>query len=168
MRFPEQLPDPRVAIERAVRQAVVNMTSGAEGLAGLESGCGLDHVASLAASYPEWPERYGSPERLAKALGGLWVFIVKAGTGGAMFRSLQAGFLRESAELLDDSRLGGAADVYTELANEWVALADAAAEARGGDAVAAHAAGLPHVEAVARLEREGAEAMARALSTAAA
>ena len=161
MRFPDALPDPRVAVERALRQAVANMTEAAEGLAGLDPGCGLDHVARLAESYPSWPERYG--DRLAAALGGLWVFIVKAGTGGAMFRSLQAGFLRDSAALLDDARLSHAADVYEELAGEWVALADAAAGAREGDAAAAHAAGLPHMEAIARLEREGAEAMAGAL-----
>jgi hypothetical protein len=165
MRFPESLPDPRAAIERAVRQAVVNMTEQGEGLAGLESGCGLDHVARLAESYPSWPERYG--ERLARALGGLWVFIVKAGTGGAMFRSLQAGFLRESSELLDgDAALARAADVYEELAGEWVALADAAAAARDGDPLAAHEAGLPHMQAVARLEREGAEAMSLSLAAA--
>jgi hypothetical protein len=165
MRFPDALPDPRVAVESAVRRSVANMTEGAEGLAGLSPGCGLDHVAQLAASYPEWPERHG--ERLAAALGGLWVFIVKAGTGGAMFRSLQARFLRESAALLDDARLAAAADVYERLAAEWVALAGAAAGARE-DARAAHAAGLPHMEAVARLEREGADAMARCLDTAAA
>jgi hypothetical protein len=167
MRFPERLPDARVAIDRAVASAVRNMTSLAEGLAGLDSGCGLDHVDRLAESYPEWPERYGA-DRLPKALGGLWVFIVKAGTGGAMFRSLQAGFLRESAGLLEDSRLARAAGVYEELAAEWVALADAAAGARGGDAAAAHAAGVPHMEAIARLERDGTEAMAEALSAAAA
>jgi hypothetical protein len=167
MRFPDALPDPRVAVERALRQSVANMTEAAEGLAGLDPACGLDHVERLAESYPSWPELYG--ERLGKALGGLWVFIVKAGTGGAMFRSLQAGFLRESAELLDgDSRLAHAADVYEELAGEWVALAGAAAEARDGDAAAAHAAGRPHLEAVARLEREGAEAMAACLSAASA
>jgi hypothetical protein len=167
MRFPDALPDPRVAIERAVRRSAANMTEGAEGLAGLEPGCGLDHVERLAASYPEWPSRYGDA-RLGKALGGLWVFIVKAGTGGAMFRSLQAGFLRESAELLHDSALAAAADVYDELASEWVALADAAATARDGDPAAAHAAGAAHVEAIARLEREGAEAMAASVSPAAA
>jgi hypothetical protein len=167
MRFPDVLPEPRVAIERALREAVANMTQQGEALAGLEAGCGLDHVARLAESYPQWPARYG--ERLARALGGLWVFIVKAGTGGAMFRSLQAGFLRESSELLDgDARLAHAADVYDELAGEWVALAGAAAEARDGDPAAAHAAGLPHMEAIARLERDGAEAMVACLSAAAA
>jgi hypothetical protein len=165
MRFPDALPQPHVAIERALRQSVANMTQQGEALAGLESGCGLDHVARLAESYPEWPERYG--ERLARALGGLWVFIVKAGTGGAMFRSLQAGFLRESAGLLGgDAALAKAADVYEQLAAEWMALAGAAADARDGDPAAAHEAGLPHMEAIARLERDGAEAMARCLSPA--
>src|SRR3954465_4640734 len=112
MRFPGRRPGGRVAIEGAVRRSVANMTEGAEGLAGLEPGCGLDHVDRLAASYPGWPARYG--ERLRRALGGLWVFIVKAGTGGAMFRSLQAGFLRESSELLADPRLARAAGVYEE------------------------------------------------------
>jgi len=163
MRFPETLPDARASIESAVRSSLSNMTEGGEGLAGLDPGCGLDHIATLAASYPDWPERHG--DRLGKALGGLWVFIVKAGTGGAMFRSLQAGFLRESATLLDDSGLARAADVYEQLAGEWVALAGAAAGGRE-DAAAAHTAGLPHMEAIARLEREGADAMAASLGAA--
>jgi hypothetical protein len=166
MRFPDALPDARAAVERAVRRAAANMTETAEGLAGLEGGCGLDHVARLAESYPGWPARYG--DRLARAMGGLWVFIVKAGTGGAMFRSLQAGFLRESATLLDDSLLEQAAGVYEELTREWMALAGAAAGARDGDPAAAHEAGRPHMEAIARLERDGAEAMARSVGAAAA
>jgi Butirosin biosynthesis protein H, N-terminal/Domain of unknown function (DUF4872) len=163
MRFPDALPEPRVAIERAIAQSVSNMTEAAEGLAGIDPACGLDHVANLAASYPRWPEVFG--DKLGAALGGLWVFIVKAGTGGAMFRGLQAGFLRESVALLDgDQRAAKAAGVYGELAAEWVALADAAAGAREGDPHEAHAAGLAHMEAIARLEREGSEAMAACLS----
>jgi hypothetical protein len=164
MRFPDALPEPRVAVERAMAQAVSNMTKSGEALAGMQPACGLDHVAELAASYPGWPELFG--ERLAAAMGGLWVFIVKAGTGGAMFRSLQTGFLREAAKLLDDERVADAATVYEQLTDEWVALAGAAAGARDGDPAAAHSDGLQHVEAIARLEREGAEAMARCLSAA--
>ncbi len=165
MRFPDALPDPRVAVEAAVRQSVANMTSGAETLEGLDAGGGLPHVEQLATSYQEWPGRYG--DRLNAALGGLWVFIVKAGTGGAMFRSLQAGFLRESAELLGDARLGRAADVYEELAGEWVALAAAVAGGRE-NAPPAHAAGLEHMAAIASLERSGTEAMAQCVGAAAA
>ena len=163
MRFPDELPEPRTAIERALRQAAANMTETAEGLAGTPPARGLDHVNALAESYATWADRY-EPDRLAAALRGLWVFIVKAGTGGAMFRSLQAGFLRESVDLLGgDTRVAEAARVYDELAREWVALADAAAGGRE-DAPSAHAAGLAHMQAIARLEHEGAEAMAACLT----
>ena len=165
MRFPDALPDPRAAVDAALRSSVANMTTGAEALAGIGPGCGLDHVEALAESYATWPERYPG-ERLAKALGGLWVFIVKAGTGGAMFRSLQAGFLRESGELLADSRVLEAADAYDALTGEWLALADAAAGARDGDPQAAHAAGLPHMRAISSLERDGAGAMERCVGAA--
>jgi Arc/MetJ family transcription regulator len=155
MRFPERLPEPREAVDRALRQAIANMRDQGEALASIGSGSGLDHIASFAESYGRWPELFG--ERLEGALRGLWVFIVKAGTGGAMFRSLQAEFLRESAELLDDDAIADAARVYTELTGEWLALADTV---RAGD----HDAGRPHVEAIARLEAAGVAAMVRSTS----
>jgi hypothetical protein len=165
MRFPAELPDARTAIDRALQSSVRNMTEQAEALAGIGPGCGLDHVDALAASYEDWPAKFG--DRLGRALGGLWVFVVKAGTGGAMFRSLQAGFLRESAALLDDDpKLHAAADVYDGLTAEWLALADAAGSARDGDPHAAHAQGLPHMREIARLERDGAAAMARSVGAA--
>src|SRR4051794_23395251 len=117
MRFPSELPEPRAAVDRALRQAVANMREDGEALAGVGSGSGLDHVARFAASYPRWPDTFG--ERLPRALRGLWVFIVKAGTGGAMFRSLQAGVLRESADMLGDAAVATAAGAHDELAGEW-------------------------------------------------
>src|SRR3954470_13536592 len=143
MGFPERLPAPRTPRGRGLRQAAANMREEGEALAGLGQGSGLDHVERFAESYARWPDLFG--DRLEGALRGLWVFIVKAGTGGAMFRSLQAGFLRESADLLDDGPVAAAADVYEQLADEWLALADAAREQN-------HATGLRHVEAIARLE----------------
>ncbi|MEA2426964.1 MAG: hypothetical protein QOF37_592 [Thermoleophilaceae bacterium] len=151
MRFPDRLPDPRIAVAGALRRAVANMREDGEALAGIGPGTGLDHVDLFARSYARWPELFG--DRTPGALRGLWVFIVKAGTGGAMFRSLQAGFLREASELLGDARVARAAGVYEELAGEWVALADALRSEH-------HAAGLPHVQAIARIEREGVAAMA--------
>jgi hypothetical protein len=156
MRFPDRLPEPRFAVERALRQAIANMRDEGEALAGIGPGTGLDHVARFCASYSRWPSLFG--DRLESALRGLWVFIVKAGTGGAMFRSLQAEFLREAGELLDDGALASAASVYEELAGSWLALADAV---RKGS----HEAGLPFVEAIARLEADGVAAMERAVST---
>ena len=153
MRFPGRLPDPRVAIERGLRQAVANMREEGEALAGLAAGSGLDHVTRLADSYERWPQTFG--DRLGDALRGLRVFIVKAGTGGAMFRSLQAEFLGDAAGLLDDERVAAAARIYDRLAAEWVALAGAA---QAND----HEAGRPHMQAILPLEHEGVEALALA------
>jgi hypothetical protein len=150
MRFPDRLPDPRAAVDRALLRAADNMRSEGEALGSVGHGSGLDHVERLAESYAQWPERFG--ERLPRALKGLWVFIVKAGTGGAMFRSLQAQFLRESGELLGDARLTEAAGVYDELSDAWLALADSA---QTGD----HEGGRVHVDAIVRLERDGVRAM---------
>jgi hypothetical protein len=159
MGFPDALPDPRKAVSRALTGAIENMRGGGAGLRAGAEGMGLAGVAAFAGDYPTWPARFG--ERLAAALDGLGVFIVKAGTGGAMFRSLHARFLHDAASLLDDRRLAAAARAYDELAAAWAALAGAVSGA--GEAAARHAAGLPHVELIAALEPEGVEAMERVL-----
>lgn len=144
--WPAALTAPREATAAALRTAVDNMLGPGAPLAGLPGATGLDGVDAFAAAYPQWPARFG--DQLADALRGLWIFIVKAGTGGAMFRSLQATFLHEMAALLDDAGLAALGARYDELAGAWVALAATAAD---GD----HAAGLPHVRVIARLEHEG-------------
>ena len=116
---------------------------------------GLNGAAAFGRSYPLWPETFG--DGLGQAMKGIVIFIVKAGTGGAMFRSLQAGFLDEAADLLDDRDLAEAARIYDELAVEWRELA---ATSKGEDALAAHRAGLPHVERIVELERRGTDALA--------
>jgi hypothetical protein len=85
--------------------------------------------------------------------------VVKAGTGGALFRSLHAGFLHDAGDLLDDPGLVEAGRVYDELAAAWVA----AAEAAGADEAPgrAHAAAAPHVARTAELEAAGVAAMER-------
>src|SRR5205085_2504898 len=115
------------------------------------AGQGLDGVATFEEAYARWPERY--PDRLGDALRGLRIFIVKAGTGGALFRGLHATFLHDASPLLGAPDLDAAGDVYDELAATWVALSE----------VEDHADGTEHVERIGRLEREGVEAMERAL-----
>jgi hypothetical protein len=151
MDFPAALPDPARAVRGALAGAIENMRGGGEGLTTGAEGMGLAGVEAFAETYPEWPRRFG--EKLDAAMRGLRVFIVKAGTGGALFRGLHARFARDAGSLLDDAPLKRVAAVYDELAAEWVALADADG----------HAAGLPHVERIAALEAAGAEAMERAL-----
>ena len=150
--WPERLAEPRDAVDAALDRAIANMRKGGEtlGNGSLSGAEGLAGVDTFARSYPEWPERLG--ESLDAALSGLRVFIVKAGTGGAMFRSLHATFLHDMAELLGDASLGRAATLYDELSSAWVELAGCA-ERRD------HAAGLDLVARIAELEHAGVEAM---------
>jgi hypothetical protein len=154
MDFPAELPPLDVVVERAVRQTVSNMRGGDESLWAVPGAVGLEGAAAFGAAYPGWPERFG--DKLSAALRGLRVFIVKAGTGGAMFRSLQAGFLNEAAAMLDDEGLAVAGESYTRLAGDWVALADTI---RDDDPAAGHARGLPIAERIAAGEREGIESL---------
>ena len=152
MDFPAALPDPAQAVRGALAGAIENMRGGGEGLTTAGEGMGLSGVEVFAETYREWPQRFG--EKLDSAMRGLRVFIVKAGTGGALFRGLHARFAHDAGSLLNDPPLQDVAFVYDDLAAEWVALADADG----------HAAGLPHVERIASLEAAGVEAMERALA----
>lgn len=153
-RWPAELGDPSEAVTRAVAKAVSNMRDGGVALAGMDGAFGLAGVDRFARDYEHWDDRFG--DQLAGVLSLLSLLIVKAGTGGAMFRSLHAEFLRDMGRLLDSPELVGAGAVYAELADEWIALAKAA---RAGE----HEAGLEAVRRIAALEVEGVEAMERAL-----
>lgn len=144
--WPDQLRPPRQAVRLATETAVANMRDGGEALAGLPGAFGLQGVDRFAATYARWPETHG--EDLQAVLKSLRVFIVKAGTGGAMFRSLHARFLHDFGELLGDARLSTAAETYRDLAAAWGALADTAANDD-------HRGGLPAVAAIAALEHRG-------------
>lgn len=153
--WPAQLRAPAEAVRLALGRAVANMRGERPEVFGLEAPGGLDGVERFAARYPAWPEVLGPA--LEEALGALRVLIVKAGTGGAPFRSLHAEFLHDMGELLDDRRLSEIAATYDELAGLWVELASAAGDRRQED-------GVPIVEAIARLERAGVEATERWLA----
>jgi hypothetical protein len=161
MDFPSELPAARPTITSAISRAVANMLKGGRGLQGAEVPSGLEGIGALAASYPAWGERFG--EKLPSALRGLRTFIVKAGTGGALFRSLHAEFLGDAAALLDEPLLADAADIYSRLSAAWIALADAT---ESDDAAGAHAAGLVPLVEIEPLERAGVDAMARWLAAA--
>lgn len=148
--WPDALAAPEPAVRAAVQTAVANMAGGGIPIGGLGGVAGLAGVDAFAVHYPDWPAAFG--DGLDGALAGLWAFIVKAGTGGAMFRSLHAEFLADAGALLEDEGLARAARVYDGVAAAWVALAEAAA-ARD------HAAGVPLAVEVATMEREGVAAM---------
>jgi hypothetical protein len=148
--WPEELPAPEVAVERALERAVLNMRGDPAAVGSMPGPAGLEAIDALAAGYPAWPSTFG--ERLDDALRALSVFIVKAGTGGAMFRSLHQTFLSDFASLLGSDALARAAAVYAELSDAWIALA---ARAREGD----HAGGLDWVDRIRELEHSGVAAM---------
>jgi hypothetical protein len=150
MDFPDALPEPGPTIHRAIAGAVENMRTGGSSLKGAPVPRGLEGAETLASSYPDWPERFG--DKLPAALRGLYAYIVKAGTGGALFRSLHAEFVHDASALLGDAGLDQLGDLYDELAAAWVALAEAA---ESGE----HSAGVELPGRIAELERAGVEAM---------
>lgn len=157
--FPAALPDASAAIGGAIALATKHMREGfgtpAEGFA-----AGLAGVEWFASAYPEWPERFG--EALPAACKMLRVLIVKAGTGGALFRGLHADFLDWAADLLGDRGLVAAAAIYEDLAGAWVELAERVV--RTGDAGVDHASGLAMIPQIRDLEGRGVAAMADWLS----
>ena len=158
MDFPERLPDPAEAVRGALSGAIQNMRGGGDGLTTGAEGMGIEGARAFAEAYPRWPERFD----LEAALRGLRVFIVKAGTGGALFRGLHATFGHDAGSLLDDPSLTAVGALYQELASEWVQLAEAVSA--DGEAGERHASGLESVERIAALEVQGVEAMERALA----
>ncbi len=147
--WPERLKDPRDAVRDGIARTVENMESGGAMSADAATiwspgTAGADGVDSFLRSYPNWRGAFG--DQLPAALRSLGVFIVKAGTGGAMFRSLHATFLHDAADLLDDRQLGVLARTYDELAEAWRQLAETAAadDHQGGSEVVVAIGALEH------------------------
>lgn len=148
--WPRQLAAPRAATRAALGRAVQNMRSDSSPVAGLSGALGLEGVERFAAAYPSWPETFG--DELPAALKALRIFIIKAGTGGAMFRSLHARFLYDMSHLLQDPKLRTAAMAYDALSTAWERLA---AHAEAGD----HTGGIEPVGEIRRLEALGVSLM---------
>jgi hypothetical protein len=121
---------------------------------------GLAAIDAIAAAWPELPAMTGA--RLGQTLGAVRFRIRDGGSGGALYRSLQARFLHDAAALLGSARLGQAALVCDDLADAWRALA---AALDSEDAGAAHAAAAPWIRRVQSLEHRHVEALEEQLST---
>ncbi|MEU7141097.1 BtrH N-terminal domain-containing protein [Nocardia sp. NPDC046473] len=154
MRFPDRLPDLLPVARDAAAAAVANLHgtdqvsaggselhlpggSGIFGLAGVERFCG---------DIARWPVEL-DPNDLMIALHSIRVFVEKAGTGGGLFRRLQAGFCHEVAELTGDLAFRAAADAYDTCAQTWSRLAAlATTETPDHGEIALCAAKLPAAE----------------------
>lgn len=154
--FPDALPDLRAATARACAAAVHGMSDPVPSM-GPTAAAGAAGVAAFVADLDLWVERFPG-DALDRALFSLQVFVEKAGTGGGLFRRLQAEFLTDVGGSIDDPVVLEAAEVYRRLADTWSETASAAVgEAPAVDRLAAVrriAAALP------ALEHEGVQKLA--------
>jgi hypothetical protein len=121
---------------------------------------GLAAADALAAAWPGLAELAGP--RLAATLDALRFRIRDGGTGGALYRSLQARFLHDAAALLGSPHLSRAALVCDDLADAWRTLA---AAIDGDDGALSHRVAGPWVQRIRMLEHGHVEALEAHLST---
>ncbi|MEW2353681.1 BtrH N-terminal domain-containing protein [Spirillospora sp. NPDC029432] len=161
MRFPERLPDLLPAARDAAADAVATMSGEHEEtgeppleIAGVASG--LAGVREFAAEVAGWPGLH-DPGTLAAMYRTVRICVEKAGTGGGLFRRLQAGFCGEVATITGDAPFRRAGEAYAACAEAWSALAAAA-----GDPEPDHAAVAKKAAAIPPLEERATEALAAA------
>jgi len=154
--WPRQVPELGVIAGPALAASAASMRGDAAGSptlivedADLE-GVGLAGVQVFADDVRCWPGNLDD-DALAEALFGLGAFIEKAGTGGGLFRRLQAQGCQDIADLLDSDAVAGAAAAARRAADLWSAVAEKAVDTtlslRDRCAAAADlAAGLPQAE----------------------
>ena len=150
---PERLADPHATVAAALRRVIAAMRHPARPDHPHVS-AGLAAADALAAAWPRLPDAAGP--RLGATLAALRFRIRDGGTGGALYRSLQARFLHEAAALLGSPALGHAALVCDDLADAWRALADSI---EGDDPAFAHRVGAPWVQRICALEHAHVEAL---------
>lgn len=153
LRNVDGLADPAVAIATALMRVVGAMRHPHHnGHPHVRSG--LAAIDALAATWPRLPELTGS--RLEQTLAVVRFRVRDGGTGGALYRSLQARFEHDAAALLGSAQLGRAALVCDDLADAWRAFAAATV---AGDAHRAHEVSGRSLERVRALEHRHVEAL---------
>lgn len=115
---------------------------------------GLAAIDALWLAWPRLPEIAGP--RLAHTLSALRRRIRDGGTGGALYRSLQARFEHDAAAMLGSPQLGQAALICDGLSDGWRAFAAALDDE---DAAGAHASAWAGLEDVRSLEHRHVDAL---------
>ncbi|HIH43673.1 MAG TPA: BtrH N-terminal domain-containing protein [Candidatus Methanoperedenaceae archaeon] len=87
---------------------------------------GISGMRKFSREILDWHKRSNNPQRDFESH---YVMFEKAGTGGAGFRNLFYGFLKESLHYLKDSRVEKACDIYSEIAPVWTKISDKIREA---------------------------------------
>ncbi|HEV7807234.1 MAG TPA: DUF4872 domain-containing protein [Solirubrobacteraceae bacterium] len=153
LRVPGALPEPRGAIGAALWRVVRSMREpSSSGHPHVRSG--LAGVDALAHAWPQLPRLAGP--RLGQTLAGLRFRVRDGGTGGALYRSLQARFEHDAAALLEAPQLGRAALVCDDLADAWRAFAAATED---DDCERAHRVASDWVQRIHALEHRHVEAL---------
>jgi Butirosin biosynthesis protein H, N-terminal/Domain of unknown function (DUF4872) len=152
--FPSRLPPAEVAVRVGVARTVLGMGGHGRGDADATEPYGGFEALERLGRRCDSLEREGAG---AEARRWLRFWIRQAGTGGALFRSLQADFLAEAAGLLDDPHLRRAAQAYAELGENWVTLARELAKPDFPDPGTLPLA----LDAIGALEREAIERLGR-------
>jgi hypothetical protein len=153
LRRMERLADPYDAIRAALRRTVGNMRT-PHPCPHPHTHSGLDAIDAVVAAWPRLPEITG--DRLGQTFGALRFRIREGGTGGALYRSLQARFLHDAAALLGSAGLGQAALVCDDLADAWRGLAGSL---ENPEARAAQRAATPWLRRVQEFEHRHVEAL---------
>ncbi len=126
--WPDHVPDLHPIAGAAFAASAAFMRGGAVGAPLLRveatevESSGLKGVQDFADDLRCWPTLFDD-DSLTAALFGLGAFIEKAGTGGGLFRTLQAQGCQNIAELLDDAATADAAAAARDASKAWSALA---------------------------------------------
>ncbi len=132
--WPERVPDLGPIAATALAASAAFMRGGAVGapLLRIEAAeveaSGLKGVQEFADDVRHWPTVFDD-DALTAALFGLGAFIEKAGTGGGLFRMLQAQGCQNIADLLGDAAAAEAAAAARHASQAWSELAAAATDA---------------------------------------
>jgi hypothetical protein len=153
LRPPSRLPEPHVAVADALERAVRGMRH-TRSSAHPHVRSGLAAIDALAAHWPELPRLAGP--LLAQTLANLAARVRDGGTGGALYRSLQARFEHDAAALLGSAQLGRAALVCDDLADAWRAFA---AAVQDDDPERAHTVAHAWLERIRTLEHRHVDAL---------
>ncbi|CAB4895916.1 MAG: DUF4872 domain-containing protein [Actinobacteria bacterium] len=157
--WPQHLPDLADVAADAFAASAESMRTGGADLVdrsllpeGSISGTGLAGVQSLADDVGTWADMLDETT-LESALRALPVFVEKAGTGGGLFRRLQAASCHDIATRTGSAASRAAGEAYDRCAQAWselgtVAVADGPLTTRARNAAAA-ARALPTLEQAA-------------------
>lgn len=132
VRWPAGPPDWEAVAAEALDTAGRRMLDGANGFpiasgTGTTGASGVAGLRLLAQDVPGWQDLLGE-QQAELALQSLRVFVEKAGTGGGLFRRLQAAFCREVANRTGCAAAGVAASAYSTCAETWSQLGASAAQ----------------------------------------